>query len=175
MSKYFEIDAQSKFRIPKVADQATHTHNLISDIARLIYSEADERLYIGYINRWIAVSTPYDVLDQGTKMLFGAYPLPTGWNMDTSLNDRVVLLDTTASQIGNTGGSWTITGIYAAGSHNHNLDGGYATITTEIDYGQATASSAYHGHFTSTESSHTHAHTAGWRPYNIRYCVGEYQ
>ena len=175
MSKYFEIDAQSKFRSHKITDQATQTHTL-SDLARLIYSEADERLYIGGVNSWIAVSTPYDVLDQGTKMLFGAYPLPTGWNMETSLNDKVVLLDTTASQIGNTGGSWTITGINGAGNHNHNIvPADYATLSVEIDYGQDICSSVYHSHFTTTESNHTHAHTAGWRPYNIRYCVGEYQ
>ena len=175
MSKYFEIDAQSKFRTHKVADQATHTHNLISDIARLIYSEVDERLYIGHINRWIAVSTPYDVLDQNTKMLFGAFPLPTGWNIDVTLNDKVVLLDTNAGQIGDTGGSWTISGINSNGSHNHNLAYDRATIQAEIDYGQSIVSSGWHGHYTTTESSHTHAHTPGWRPYNIKYCVGEYQ
>ena len=173
MSKFFEIDAQSEFRVHKVADQATETHNLISDIARLIYSEVDERLYMGYINRWVSVSTPYDVLDQNTKMLFGSFPLPTGWNLDATFNDRVVLLDTNASQIGDTGGSWTITGINANGSHNHNFTG-TSSIKVEVDYGQSIVSSSYHSHFTTTESNHTHAHTPGWRPYNIRYCVGEY-
>ncbi len=174
MSKYFEIDAQSKFISHRVMNQTTYEHTE-SDIARLIYSDDDERLYIGGVNNWIAVSTPYDILDQGTKMLFGAYPLPTGWNLDTSWNDRVALLDTNASQIGTTGGSWTITGIFGSGSHNHNLTHDWATTQVNVDYGQMYVSSVYHGHFTATEPNHTHAHTPGWRPYNIRYCVGEYQ
>lgn len=174
MSKYFEIDAKSKFRTPKVASQATHTHSGIVDKTRMIYSEADERLYIGGLSAWIGISTPYDVLDQGTKMLFGSYPLPTGWSLDTTWNDRVILLETNAAQIGNTGGSWTITGILGAGSHTHSFID-HATVSVDNDYGPKWLPSVYHGHKLSSDNSHTHSQSGSWRPYNIRYCVGEYQ
>jgi len=175
MSKYFEIDAKSKFRIHKVKDHATHIHNGIVDKTRLIYSEEDERLYIGEVSDWIAISTPYDIFDQNTKMLFGSYPLPTGWNIDTTYNDKVVLLETDAGQIGDTGGSWTITGIFGGGSHNHNINKSIATIKNWVDGGGRFVAAWYHGHFTSDEATHTHSHSPAWRPYNIRYCVGEYQ
>lgn len=176
MSKFYEIDAQSKFKSHRVLDKDTETHNGYVDKARLIYSEADKRLCIGGLSGWNIITTPYDVFDKNTKVLFGSYPLPTGWNLDTAWNDRVVLLTDTSSETGDTGGSWTVTGINTAGSHTHTTSLG--TETGNVDYvaivSDYSASQA-HTHDVSSDGGHIHSHSPGWRPYNIRYCVAEYQ
>lgn len=172
MSKFYEIDAQSKFITHKVSDRATHIHNG-NDKARLIYSEADERLCIGGLADWKVVATPYDVIDQNTKVLFGSFPLPTGWNLDTAWNDNAVLLTNETGEVGNTGGSWTITGMYYGGEHNHSV--GRGTTKIAIDYGWGNQAYYKHSHTIYTDGSHVHSHDGSWRPYSVRYCVAEYQ
>lgn len=173
MSSYYEIDAQSEFRAPKVKDKDTHNHNMITDIARLIYSEADERLCIGTWNDWKIVATPNDILDQNTKVLFGSYPLPTGWNLDASNDDKVALVTTNASDIGDTTGDWQITGMIENGSHKHSMSRASAVIMHRSS-GSVILSSYYHEHTTSTDGDHFHTITSSWRPYHRKYCIAEY-
>ncbi len=82
---------------------------------------------------WVLLTTAYDVITQGTKMLLGFFPLPTGWNIKTDNTDKVVMLTPTGAQVGSTDGSWIITGADSQGSHNdHVLSTPTATIALGI-------------------------------------------
>lgn len=172
MSKFYEIDAQNKFKMQSVPDKDTYAHTQ-ADVSRLIYSEADERLCIGTLNSWIIVATPYDILDQNTKVLFGSYPLPTGWNLDATFNDRAVLLTNSASTIGDETGEWTITGMSETGDHKHTMSSA-SSYSEHRSTGSAYLASYYHTHKTYTDGDHVHSMSSSWRPYHKKYCIAEY-
>lgn len=52
-------------------------------------------------------------MDVGTRTVFHQAAAPTGWTLDSSINDRVLRVSDTAG--GGTGGSWTISGISVNG------------------------------------------------------------
>lgn len=113
-------------------------------------------------------------MDVGTRSMFHQAAAPTGWTLDTSVNDRVLRVSDTSG--GGNGGSWTISGISVNGhaltisempAHTHeavtfnqpgvgNAGGGGARVsqlpfeTTSVGGGQA----------------HSHGLTIGssWRP-----------
>jgi hypothetical protein len=62
-----------------------------------------------------------DAIPSGTKMVFYQASAPTGWTMDTSLDDRVLRVVNTNG--GSTGGSWVISGLSASssGAHTHGI------------------------------------------------------
>lgn len=45
------------------------------------------------------------------KLSFYQNTIPTGWALDISFDDRVPIVETTQAEGGNTGGSWTISGL----------------------------------------------------------------
>jgi len=175
MSKYYEINAQGKFRIPKISDKDTYTHNGEIDISRLIYSEADERLCIGTLTNWMPVSTPYDIFDQNTKVLIGSYPLPTGWNLNTIHNDKVVLITDDITEVEDTGGSWVFSGMAINGSHTHSMGNPSTIAQVDSSSEHHQFPNLYHIHSVSSDSGHVHIMDGTWRPYNIKYCIAEYQ
>jgi len=173
MSKFYTINSQNKFKVHSVPDKDTYDHN-ISDIGRLIYSKSNQRLCIGTTNQWINVATPYDILDQNTKALFGSYPLPTGWNLDTTHTDKAILFTNDDSKIGDVTGDWVISGMSESGSHSH-------TVGTPTSYIYHRSSGYYdlatynHIHTVSSDGGHEHSMGGSWRPYHIKYCIAEYQ
>lgn len=174
MSKYYEIDAQNKIKVQEVANKDTYTHNGIADVSRLIYSQADQRLCIGTLTSWNIVATPYDILDQNTKVLFGSYPLPVGWNLDTVYDDRAGLITNNASKIGNTSGNWTISGMAEDGEHAHTMgiSSFYILHRSTGYYGMSPYS---HTHIVSDDGKHDHTMGSSWRPAHRKYCIAEYQ
>ena len=176
MSKFHKIDCQNKIIVHKVANKDSHVHNGEVDEGRLIYCETNKRFYIGDVNSWNMLSTSYDVFDQGTKVLMGYYPLPTGWNLDTSFNDRLALLDNNESNIGNTGGSWTISGMYSDGQHTHSSStASIGTASSSATNKVKNSSLHLHRHIASADGYHDHTFDGTWRPYYKTYCVAEYQ
>lgn len=75
----------------------------------------------------------------GTKMLFYQAAAPSGWTQDTTVNDKVLRVVSSAG--GGSGGSWTISGISV---DNHTL------TESEIPA---------HTHTASTNSTGSHSHT----------------
>ena len=174
MSKYYEIDSQQEIKVHEVPNKNTYTHNGKVDVGRLIYSQADQRLCIGTLSSWIPVSTPYDILDQNTKVLFGSYPLPVGWNLDITDDDKVGLITNTASEIGTSGGDWTISGMVESGEHDH-ITGAGSLYILHRGRGYYGMSLTNHTHTISNDGGHIHSMGHSWRPYHIKYCVAEYQ
>lgn len=178
MSRYYEINIKGKHWLHRVADKDTHTHNGEADESRLIYSEADKKVYLGDTSQWNLVTTPYDIFAQNTRVLMGKFPLPTGWNIVTSWNNNYspIMTDTVGS-IGTSGGSWTITGLQEGGSHNHG--GRTGTSTSNVYIGASdvyTLAAIYnHRHNIGYDGEHFHNFSGNWRWANIKYCVAEYQ
>ncbi|HEY9200778.1 MAG TPA: hypothetical protein VIQ81_04190 [Gammaproteobacteria bacterium] len=88
--------------------------------------------YVTQLNEAIDVKIEdgiQSVLETNTRALFVQAAAPTGWTQDNSYNDRVIRVVNTANG-GNTGGSWTISGLSVNGhqlsvnempSHNHGV------------------------------------------------------
>ena len=178
MSKYQSVEAQSKFICQRVNNIANLAHDQNDDKGRLVYDRTTERLFKGEGTAWVQISTPYDILEQGTQVLFGSYPLPDGWNIveDSNVNDRIILLTDTETSIGASGGSWTINSINTGGNHRHS-----SSVPSWINrnigksefYGNA--SSETHRHNTNYDGTHQHGFDGAWRPPAIKYCIAEYQ
>lgn len=177
MSKYYGIDSQEEIKVHAVLNKNTYTHNGKVDVGRLIYSQTDQRLCIGTLNSWVSISTPYDILDQNTKVLFGSYPLPDGWNLDITSDDKAVLITNDTLNIGGSGGSWTISSMVETGGHNHTMKTTTHILYLYEYYGKhhRFPSPYSHTHTVSNDGSHIHSMAASWRPYHIKYCVAEYQ
>jgi hypothetical protein len=128
-----------------------------------------------------AAGNKYDAFPAGTRLLLGNNSVPTGWSIVASLADRTILTTSTASEIDDTGGSWTISGVTIGNttlteaqipSHTHASvrGGGFVTVgaTGIADPGSGSTFNATNSVTASTGGggSHTHtfSHTGGWRP-----------
>ena len=181
MSKYHELQVLGKFWTQRVAD----VNNVsITDIdkARVAYSHADQQLYYCTGVNWEKFNGKYDVIPQNTKILMGAFPLPTGWNLVAGFSDKCCIITSTENQIGASGGSWSITGLQGAGAHDHS---GYLgppvgplnRFGTRDTYGRTANATHTHkvlGTPGVNDGIHFHFYTPGWRPYNDKYCVAQY-
>lgn len=58
-----------------------------------------------------ASGNPYIAFAAGTRILLASNSVPAGWSIVASLADRVILTTSTASEIDDTGGGWTISGV----------------------------------------------------------------
>jgi hypothetical protein len=174
MGRFHEIDAKSKLWVHRVADKDNETHIGVGDRGRVIYSEADLRLYAGSNSTWVLVSTPYDILPQNTKLLMGSWPLPTGWNLDITYDDIMILVSQTEGDVDNTDGNWTISSINTADEHDHTT--GYPTVSMVIGGSDiyATAPSNTHTHNISDDGDHFHFFNGNWRPSHTKYAVVQY-
>jgi len=181
MSKFHEISLKGKHWLHRIADVDTYTHEGSADKARMIYSEDDEKVYVGSGAGWLKFTTAYDVLGQGSKCLIGTFPLPVGWNIDTSADDIWPTLTPNEGGIGDhhdDDHTWTILGIQGSGAHNH----GGRTKGAQGDTILIGESDIYtyvgddrHNHNIQNAVEHFHSFADTWRPAYIKYCVAEYQ
>ena len=90
---------------------------------------------IDYFNgiSWVSATEDEADVPSGTKMLFAQNFVPTGWSLDNSYSDRVIIVTSSATSGGTTGGSWTITGLTGdphalstdeIPAHQHDIRGG---------------------------------------------------
>ena len=84
---FHRINTQGRIWIQRVDDVSLIGHTA-DDEGRMVYSRSDDKIYIATSTAWVVLSTKYSVLTAGTTLLFGAYPLPTGWNI-TAYNDVI--------------------------------------------------------------------------------------
>jgi len=132
-------------------------------------------------------------------MLFGSVP-PPGWTLVTDFHDRVLRIVNNTTNVGLTGGGWTITGLSLgnAGSHSHtvtiNAAGNHShTVTissilqdspnewSDTYFGKpgtyTTSTSGSHSHTASVSTNGSHIHSlssdASWRPAYINIVMAE--
>lgn len=114
----------------------------------------------------------------GTKTLFYQAAAPTGWTLDTAINDRLLRVSNTAGAV--TGGSWTISGFQADGtalteaqmpSHTHQYsDVGRVAFTfgstSGPDFNSTAGSTTATTQATGGGQPHTHSvsNNGSWRP-----------
>lgn len=114
----------------------------------------------------------------GTKCIFFQDTAPTGWQIDTSLNDKCVLID--SNNGGTTTGSWTISGLTHSHTHTysdvprhrHTFTKRFSGATTyDLDRyvydSDTTIYTGYTGETTCTsEGANTNSISSGgaWRP-----------
>jgi len=172
---YHRINTQGKIWIQRVDDVDV----VAVDEGGLLYSRSNDEIYIGTSTEWLSLSTKYSVLTAGSKLLFGSYPIPTGWNI-TSYNDVIVHLTDTSGSVGSLAGAWKITGFGSGGSHDH---GGNTSTPDNIyaswgdnnpDYVlNIPTCSTFHGHTISSVGNHSHTFDGAWRPRSVKFCEAE--
>ena len=144
---------------------------------RFLYDEDKQALYYASATEWVKLQTEFDLFDEGQKLLFVSQPLPTGWNIDTVWNDRSVLITTTGSQVGGTGGSWTITGMVSNAGHDHYPQAGGMGNPTSIQRRSTSdwytySAKSIHTHYITVDGAHTHTFDGQWRPSYVKVGVG---
>jgi hypothetical protein len=127
-----------------------------------------------------------DAFPSGTRLLLGNNSVPPGWSIVSGLADKTILTTSTASEIDDTGGSWTISGLDVTGStdghaltvaqlppHNHVIEqsassGSSNGVVADEGVGDggtfntgSTGSGSAHSH---TLASAGVSSTGAWRP-----------
>jgi len=179
MSKFHEIDVKGKLWVQRVNDISLQIHNE-DDKGRILYDKTTKRLCYGTGVGWQYFNNKYDIIPQNTKILMGRYPLPAGWNIVLSVNDRCVILTSTVVDIGTVGGSWKISGLLAVTGHDHGgftgryyKDTGTVTTGTDDSYGHVGTVKHVHSISMSTDQ-HFHGFDEQWRPYHNKYCIAKF-
>jgi hypothetical protein len=171
---FHRINDQGKIWIQRV-DDVTLIGHTAADEGRMVYSKSNEKIYIATDTEWLVLATKYAVIESGSKMLFGSYPLPPGWNI-TAYNDVIVSITNSSGSIGSLDGSWVITGFGSEGSHDH---GGYvesANVTVWSEWtGSITTAATTHKHSLLSDGNHTHTFDGTWRPTNVKFCEATLQ
>ena len=148
-----------------------------ADEGRILYDADNYGLYYGSSTGWEKLTDSNDLFIVGTKLVF-ASTLPTGWNIDTECDDKVIMLTNSTSQIGTVAGSWVLSGFSTHGGHNHFTPDGMGGATPEwlkVKSGQSMAMAAvYHKHTLPIKGSHTHLFDGNWRPARVKFAVGIY-
>jgi len=132
---------------------------------------------------------PQYVFPVGTKAIFYQNTAPTGWTIDTTLDDKLLFVTKGAGAGGQTGGTvhstgtWTISGITGGDhvltiaempSHRHDIKKNTSARDEMYGYGQAGdelgGEQQYSG-YTGGGAAHSHgvSHDGAWRP--AAYCV----
>jgi hypothetical protein len=174
--KFHTVDVQGKFWTQRVADKDTTHHKSITDKGRIIYSRADSKLYFGGASDWQVVMGKYDFITSDTRMMFGYFPLPDGWNINVTKDDMSVSV-TLADDVGTIEGSWTISGMEDAGVHDH---GGFtgppdATILVgKSDVENPRAGSNAHLHSIFADGAHMHGFNIDWRPAYVKFLEAKF-
>ena len=147
------------------------------DEGRILYDSDNDDLYYGSSLGWVELTGSSDLFIAGTTLVF-ASTLPTGWNIGTDMDDKVMVLTNSTSQIGTFGGQWVITGLNSTGSHNHYTPGSMSTyIGGSVDAKTGTRSvvaAQTHKHTLPTKGSHIHTFDGNWRPARVKFAVGIY-
>lgn len=182
MSKYHELKVLGKIWVQRVANVNNVIHSGAIDKGRVLYSQHNGRLYYGTGVGWRKFNKKYNVIPQSTRLLFGKFPLPPGWNIVAGIEDYALLLTDTEGDIATTGGSWIITGIQGSGEHNHTgylgpFTGGTEKVGDSDKYGSSAVQSHTHKILSEVgvnDGLHFHIFDGTWRPYNDKYCIGEF-
>ncbi len=159
----------------------------------MIYSEDDGKLYYGTQTDWKQVMGTYDFITVDSRMMFGYFPLPDGWNINTTKDDMTVMITQTADDVSQTTGSWTITGIESAGAHGHGTlidashekysswPGKYALGISDKSIKRGTsdihdprASNDEHYHAIDEDGYHDHGFNVNWRPAYIKFLEAKF-
>jgi len=142
------------------------------DEGRILFDSDNYDLYYGSSTEWVKLTNAEDLFPVGTTCVF-ASTLPTGWNLKTALDDKVIMLTSSTSQIGTLTGSWTISGLDTEGSHNHDLGG--SASSSSIKSGTRTLiASPNHEHTLPNAGSHSHTFDGSWRPARVKFALGKY-
>jgi hypothetical protein len=148
------------------------------DEGRLLYDADNDHFYYATSTKWQKVSDTDDLFRVNTTLMF-ASALPTGWNIEENITDKVVILTGSTSLIGQTGGSWVITGISQAGNHNHYTPSNLGLATPQNDVkvttGDYHTANKNHKHTFNTTGKHSHTFTGSWRPDSVKLAIGVYQ
>lgn len=175
--KFYGLRCLGKVWLQRVDDVDDISHGGTVDEGRILYDESDERLYVANETEFKKITTPYDIFSAGTKVIFGSYPLPDGWTIDTSFEDRIIRTTNDSSEVGDIGGTWTIQGGLFDGLHDHNGRTGKPTDNTltvgssDLTYTTVTTT---HTHEITADGLHTHSYGDTWRPYNAKLQVATY-
>jgi len=174
--RFDKVEVIGNIWLHRVADKDIERHRTGIDEGRFIYAQAQQKIYYGTSSDWQVISTRYDVIDSGTRMLMGKFPLPEGWNIVTENNDRLVLISNAGSEVGGTAGSWTITGLDQQGSHNHTTGFGYPRERLGSDNLDNQYTALYqHRHSIAVDGLHSHTFDGTWRPSYVKFCEAEYE
>jgi hypothetical protein len=173
------VDIRGSFYPHKITDINQTPHDPDLDEGRLVWDDDIQALFYGSSTGWVRLTDANDMFNVGQKIMFASQPLPTGWNIDASLNDRVIMITDAQSQIGITGGTWTISGMRSNGGHNHFAPGGIGNPNQVLYRGvseiYATGSFRLHKHTFTTNGAHTHTFQPTWRPAHVEFILAEYQ
>jgi hypothetical protein len=120
----------------------------------------------------------------GTKMFFKQNSAPAGWTFASEDNDRTLLNTSTEAEGGDTGGSWTISGLTHAHTHDytevprHRHSAETSEIATNSGYwaqGEANNNTTFYTDYTgsatcTTEGASTESVSsdASWRPSYVK-------
>lgn len=173
--KFHKIDIRGKFWLPKETSSSI-PHNGTEDEGRMFYSEAEDSVYFGDQDEWILVTERDDVLSDGTRMTMGSYPLPDYWNVDYTATDAAIILGDNGVDVGNTYGSWTITGVVSGGSHDHggltgNPDNSSVLGASDI---YTSVAKNNHKHSLLVDGVHSHTFDGTWRPKYTKFLIVRY-
>ncbi|MHA2030692.1 MAG: hypothetical protein ACW99Q_15005 [Candidatus Kariarchaeaceae archaeon] len=132
---------------------------------------------------WIKITALGDLFNDGQRIVFASQPLPAGWNLVTSsdgttLNDKMIMMTNSQSEVGDIGGSWFISGMVANSKHKHFTPSQMGNPTTTLVRGTSElfyfAAFRNHKHTLNNTGNHTHTFDGTWRPLNVTYIMGEF-
>jgi hypothetical protein len=146
------------------------------DEGRILYDSDNDDLYYGASLGWEELTDAKDLFSVGTTLIF-ASTLPTGWNINTDMDDKVIMLTSITSLIGSNAGQWNINGVNYSSNHNHFTPAGLGSPTqAHAVPGTRSVVSLYtHKHTLSNAGSHKHTFDGNWRPSRVKLTVGVYQ
>lgn len=179
MDIYGRLNMRGKFWVQR-ATRITDLLWTAAAVGRVVYSKEDDSMWFGGQTRWRQITHVSDLVNNGQKMVFMDYPLPDDWTIEDSGNsDRSILLTNNNTQIGDVGGSWTITGMNTQDTrHKHYAPDGIGLPTSGRSVGRSeiytSASNMSHRHYMNNDELHTHAFDGSWRPQHTLAIVGVY-
>jgi hypothetical protein len=146
-----------------------------------VYTANALRLQLDGTSLRDGAGVPYEKFPSGGRILWGTNTIPSGWSIVAGLADKTILTTSTASEIDDLGGSWTISGLSTnvAGTalvvdqlpaHTHAIKRDIAAASgSEVRVPDITgAEPVINTESTGAGQTHTHSATTGgdgsWRP-----------
>lgn len=118
----------------------------------------DERIAIGSGSEFAS----------GVRMMFDQAAAPTGWTLETGLNDRTFLIDSAAG--GTNGGTWTISGLTAS-DHTHSVTPNSSSFP--YDTGTANTPAAPTAVTSGGASALAVSSNGAWRPLHRKIIIAQ--
>ena len=179
MDVYGRLDMRGKFWVQR-ASRITDLVWTAAAVARLVYAKQTDGLWFGGETQWRQLTHARDLINDGQRLVFMTYPLPTNWTLETDgINDRAILVTNNNTQIGRTGGSWIISGMDTQDArHNHFATAGIGLPNTSRVVGSSEiysrSANLSHRHYMSNDEKHTHTFDGSWRPAYTKAVIGYY-